>query len=295
MLAHCVTNCEEHREALTAQQESVIAPLVCHLASGEAPLVHNATLLLGHCLMTNSEFRQTFAKCPGAAYHLVTAMSSSSEPAIAMRATWAIRHFFSDPACELSEELLDLTQTSLVFVRSMHSHERIQKHVAKLTTLVQQRKAYLEAIMQRRQAEQTAPSPRSSTAVEALTCLSMSLSEERPQSPASEERPGSEERPVSDEHSAISALSSLEHDRGEDSGGDSESSPSASPSSLSPEGSPSTVLSLIRSKSTTSYEASSPTSKKHSPRGRGTMLAPWKKHSSQVQLKRWKTSMVHRF
>merc|ERR1711988_881080 len=60
MLAHCVTNCEEHREALTAQQESVIAPLVCHLASGEAPLVHNATLLLGHCLMTNSEFRQTF-------------------------------------------------------------------------------------------------------------------------------------------------------------------------------------------------------------------------------------------
>lgn len=277
MLTHCVSKHEEHRDALTAQMESVIEPLVAHLASEHLQLVHNATALLGQCLMTSSEFRQAFASSSAGANQLVTAMGST-EPTVVVGATWAVRHFFSDPKCEVGHELLDLAHASLVPLLG-HKDSRIQKHASKLNTLVHQRREYLKATSQQRpeaesEAEQVAPSPRSSSAVAALTSIRGTT--------------GADERRVS----AISVLASLTaqlDDRGEEeSRGDIESSPSSSPHS-SPEASP------VRSPEVSSSPSSTSSLKKlsvNSPRGH-SRLSPWKKHSSHVAP--WKKSMANRF
>merc|ERR1711907_23977 len=235
VLARVVSTHEEHREALTAQQESAVAPLVCHLASGQVRLVHNATLLLGHCLMTNSEFRVAFGNYPGAAHQLVMAMGSP-EPAVVVHATWAVRHFFSDPNCVLNDELLDLADTML---KPLLAHEdgRIQKHTSKLNVLVRQRREHLKATQHQREAA-IAASPRSSAALAALTSINgtQEIVVQEGEVPQEEGEVGeAEERPSP--MSAISALAMLtmQHDRTEDSppslGSPSESSPSSSPHS----------------------------------------------------------------
>merc|ERR1711998_622567 len=123
------------------------------------------------------EFRQAFANFPLAANQLVTAMGNT-EAAVVARATWAVRHFFSDPNCELNEELLDLADGTIAPLLS-HEDSQIQRHASKLNTLIHQRREHLKATMQRRESTQVAASPRSSTAVAALTSIRESPRKER--------------------------------------------------------------------------------------------------------------------
>lgn len=153
ILAHHACRYEEHREAIAAQQENIIVPLVAHLASGKNGLVHNAALLLGQCLFANTEFRQAFGQDEAGPHALLKAMGDT-DAGVLVNATWAVRHFFSDAKCDLSVELLDLAEASLSPLLA-HSDARVQRHASKLSTLVQQRRDHLETTIAQREREQS--------------------------------------------------------------------------------------------------------------------------------------------
>lgn len=255
LLGYYACHNEEHREAIAAQLETIVEPLVAHLGCGQSGLVHNAALLLGQCLMFGTEFRQTFAMDTNGPRILVATLKDS-DPGVICNVTWALRHFVSDPKCHLSTELCDVVEESLPPLMD-HTDPRIKKHATSLSTLIKKKKAA--------QAYASARS-RSLQAVEVLTSIRGNGS--------------------SDDMSAVAALTSLaalasnsEHTNSEDSGFESseeEGSPPGRPQNPmlkadSPGRSQNPTLmadSPIRSPKKSTSPKKSPTGKR---------LSPWKK------------------
>lgn len=138
LLGYYACHNEEHREAIAAQQENIISPLVAQLNSGKNGLVHNAALLLGQCLMSGTEFRQAFAADASGSPALVAAMAHP-DAGVACNVTWAMRHFASDGKIHVSDDLMASVESALpCLIR--HEDARIRKHATGLGSLLQQRR-----------------------------------------------------------------------------------------------------------------------------------------------------------
>lgn len=196
MLGYYACHHEEHREAIAAQQENLIEPLTRHLVSKKNGLVHNAALLLGQCLRTDSEFRQVFASDVSAPRALVLALSDP-DPGVVCNVVYAVRLFLADNECRVSTDLKHLVESALPALVA-HSDARIkstsvgigyllkQRHIDDTTISRDDPMQAVEALANIRNSPPTTTnnSPTNSTssfeAVEALAALAVGMDESSP-------------------------------------------------------------------------------------------------------------------
>jgi len=203
MLGYYACHNEEHREAIAAQQENVIEPLVAHLGAKKTGLVHNAALLLGQCLMFSTEFRQAFAASDRRGPLALASALADADTGLVCNVTWAIRHFVADEKCSLATEVRELLQRSLPSLVA-HNDARIQKHAASLASCLANRKACetmvrRDSSMQAIQALTSIRNDESLQAVEALTALATVCHDESV--PRSPEQVGEESSPTGSQQS----------------------------------------------------------------------------------------------
>jgi len=144
MMGYYACNHEEHREAIAAQTDNLIVPLTIHLASGKGGLVHNAALLLGQCLWSGTEFRQSFAQHRQGLEALIRALGDE-DAGVVCNVTWALRHFVADGKCQLHSDLHKLIESYIPRLLA-HTDPRIQRNALGLGQVLQQRQALTTAI-----------------------------------------------------------------------------------------------------------------------------------------------------
>jgi len=134
-LGYIACRSEEYRDAISAQMEAIIVPLIQHLKSGQADLIHNAALLLGQCCASGNEFRQAFGSdgCSTLA-QLLTATDSGT----VCNVLFALRMYVGDTECPLSDELRAHIAGVLPQLLA-HENQRIQLNSKILKELLEKR------------------------------------------------------------------------------------------------------------------------------------------------------------
>lgn len=136
-LGYIACKSEEYRDAIAAQMEAIIGPLLAHLKSNQTDLVHNAAVLLGLCCSSGSEFRQAFGHQHNGIATLVKLLPCQ-DSGILCNVLFALRQYVGDQECPLSEELKASISQVLPQLQA-HDNMRIQLNTQVIKTLLEQR------------------------------------------------------------------------------------------------------------------------------------------------------------
>merc|ERR1711924_341611 len=123
-LGYIACRSEEYRDAIAAQLEFIITPLLAHLQSGQTDLIHNAAVLLGLCCASGSEFRQSLGQANGVSMMVSVGLLPSQD--------------FGDTECP-SDATLRLDISNALPELLAHENPRIALNTKMLQNLLEQR------------------------------------------------------------------------------------------------------------------------------------------------------------
>jgi len=137
-LGYIACRSEEYRDAIAAQLESIITPLLAHLQSGQTDLIHNAAVLLGLCCASGSEFRQSLGQANGVSMMVSVGLLPSQDSGILTNVLFALRQYVGDTECPLDATLrLDISNALPELLA--HENPRIALNTKMLQNLLEQR------------------------------------------------------------------------------------------------------------------------------------------------------------
>lgn len=173
-LGYIACKSEEYRDAIAAQMEAIITPLLSHLKSNQTDLVHNAAVLIGLCCSSGSEFRQAFGHQHQGIHALVQHLLQCQDSGILTNILFALRMYIGDVECLLDEELKASIASALPQLLA-HENMRIQLNTQVVKQLLEAR----PAIETKPKPTVTTTSLRRDESLQAVSALAQLATEEK--------------------------------------------------------------------------------------------------------------------